>query len=145
MQTTSSFVASASSRLSAMNDEMEAIVVDNGSGVMKAGFSGEDTPRAVFPSCSGSVKNPEWFASQAPNVKADLRESFVGSECQLYRDYLDVVHPITRGVVEDWDALERIWEHIFTHELRVNPETTTLPVRDSSTRIDLSHHRQQLD
>lgn len=121
-----------------MSDEMEAIVIDNGSGVVKAGFAGEDTPRAVFASCAGKVKNPEWFASQAPSqLKAELREreSFVGNECQQYRDYLDIVHPITRGVVEDWDALERIWEHIFTHELRVNPETTTLPVRSVRWRL----------
>jgi len=42
---------------------------------------------------------------------------------------LDVTHPIDRGVVEDWDALERIWEYVFAHELRIDPETCALPVR----------------
>ncbi|DAZ95129.1 TPA: hypothetical protein N0F65_009760 [Lagenidium giganteum] len=118
-----------------MGEDMEAIVLDNGSGSFKAGFAGEDTPRSVFPTCTGKVKNPEWFASQSANLKADLRERefFVGNECQQYREHLEVVHPINRGVVEDWDSLERLWEFIFTHELRVNPETTTLPILCTSS------------
>ncbi|KAF1330803.1 Actin-like protein, partial [Globisporangium splendens] len=121
---------------SEMSDEMEAIVLGNGSGVLKVGLSGEDTPRAVLPACTGKVKNPEWFESTAqlkPDLRGGKRESFVGGECQQFRDYLDVVHPTSRGVVEDWDALERIWEYVFTHELRVNPETTTLPILCTSS------------
>jgi actin beta/gamma 1 len=33
-----------------MQDEIQALVVDNGSGMCKAGFAGDDAPRAVFPS-----------------------------------------------------------------------------------------------
>lgn len=114
-----------------MGDEVEAIVLDNGSGVIKAGFAGEDSPRATFASSAGRVKNAEWFAAQVPSWKAELRdrEVFVGAECQQYRELLDVVHPVNRGVVEDWDALERIWEFVFAQELRVDPETCGLPVR----------------
>ncbi|ETK74768.1 hypothetical protein L915_18499 [Phytophthora nicotianae] len=109
---------------------MEAIVLDNGSGVFKAGYSGEDTPRTTFTTCAGRVKNPEWFASQAPNWKAELRdrETFIGAECQQYRDFLELSNPINRGIVEDWDALERMWEFVFAQELRVDPETAALPV-----------------
>ena len=32
------------------NDEVQALVVDNGSGMCKAGFAGDDAPRSVFPS-----------------------------------------------------------------------------------------------
>ena len=37
--------------------ENEAIVIDNGSYQMKAGFAGDDTPRAVFPSVVGRPKH----------------------------------------------------------------------------------------
>ncbi|KAF9914549.1 actin, partial [Lobosporangium transversale] len=33
-----------------MEDEVAALVIDNGSGMCKAGFAGDDAPRAVFPS-----------------------------------------------------------------------------------------------
>lgn len=34
-------------------DEVSALVIDNGSGMCKAGFAGDDAPRAVFPSVVG--------------------------------------------------------------------------------------------
>jgi actin beta/gamma 1 len=34
-------------------EKVAAVVIDNGSGMCKAGFSGEDEPRAVFPSVVG--------------------------------------------------------------------------------------------
>ena len=36
----------------------QALVVDNGSGMVKAGFAGDDAPRAVFPSIVGRPKHP---------------------------------------------------------------------------------------
>jgi len=37
-------------------DDIAALVVDNGSGVCKAGMAGDDAPRAVFPSIVGRPK-----------------------------------------------------------------------------------------
>ncbi len=31
-----------------MADEVQALVIDNGSGMCKAGFAGDDAPRAVY-------------------------------------------------------------------------------------------------
>ena len=38
-------------------DNVQALVVDNGSGMCKAGFAGDDAPRAVFPSIVGRPKH----------------------------------------------------------------------------------------
>lgn len=35
------------------DDDLAALVIDNGSGMCKAGFAGDDAPRAVFPSLVG--------------------------------------------------------------------------------------------
>ena len=40
------------------DDEVAALVCDNGSGMVKAGFAGDDAPRAVFPSIVGRPKMP---------------------------------------------------------------------------------------
>lgn len=37
--------------------EVSAIVCDNGSGMVKAGFAGDDAPRAVFPSIVGRPRH----------------------------------------------------------------------------------------
>lgn len=46
-----------------MDDEIAALVVDNGSGMCKAGFAGDDAPRAVFPSIVGRPRHQVWFFS----------------------------------------------------------------------------------
>lgn len=38
-------------------DGITGLVIDNGSGMVKAGFAGEDAPRAVFPSLVGRPKH----------------------------------------------------------------------------------------
>ena len=40
-----------------MEDETSALVIDNGSGMCKAGFAGDDAPRAVFPSIVGRPRH----------------------------------------------------------------------------------------
>ena len=47
-----------------MSDEKKSLVIDNGSGMCKAGFSGEDAPRAVFPSIVGRGKYGELTPAQ---------------------------------------------------------------------------------
>ena len=37
-------------------DDIAALVIDNGSGMCKAGFAGDDAPRAVFPALIGRPK-----------------------------------------------------------------------------------------
>lgn len=47
------------------DDETTALVCDNGSGLVKAGFAGDDAPRAVFPSIVG---RPRHQVSQIHNI-----------------------------------------------------------------------------
>ena len=51
------------------DDDVAALVVDNGSGMCKAGFAGDDAPRAVFPSIVGRPRHQVRNA-QPPNTLA---------------------------------------------------------------------------
>ena len=44
-----------------MEDDIAALVVDNGSGMCKAGMAGDDAPRAVFPSIVGRPRHQVQF------------------------------------------------------------------------------------
>jgi len=46
------------------DEEVAALVVDNGSGMCKAGFAGDDAPRAVFPSIVGRPRHQVNFLIQ---------------------------------------------------------------------------------
>jgi actin-related protein len=50
-----------------------------------------------------------------------MLKTYIGDEVPKYGD-LTLKYPIERGLVTDWDAMEKIWHHAFYHELRVAPE-----------------------
>lgn len=97
-------------------EDAQAVVIDNGSGMVKAGFAGDDTPRAVFPSIVGRPK--------VKNVLLGLgnKDAYIGDEAQARRGVLQLRYPIEHGIVLNWDDMEKIWHHTYYNELRVSPE-----------------------
>merc|ERR1719326_2002103 len=92
-----------------------ALVVDNGSGMVKAGFAGDDAPRAVFPSIVGRPLYKVIMGTQA-------KEYYTGDEAIAIRGVLRLNYPIEHGIITSWDDMEKIWHHTFFSELRVSPE-----------------------
>ncbi len=69
----------------------------------------------------------------------NLKDAYVGDECQCMRDLLALKYPIEGGIVTDWNGMEEMWHHTFYNELRVAPEDhpvllTEAIFRDLSSR-----------
>ena len=116
-----------------MEEEVTAVVIDNGSGVCKAGFAGDDAPRAVYSTVVGRPKLPGIM------VGLDQKEVYVGDEAQLKRGVLTIENPIQAGIVKNWDDMEKVWHHTLYSELRVSPEEhpilmTEAPLNPKSNR-----------
>jgi len=117
-----------------MVESEKIIVIDNGSDTIKAGFAGEEHPRAVFSSIVGRPKDSS--AMQGAMQKSE----FIGEEAKARRDVLNLSYPIGTGVVESWDDMEKVWHHTFDDELRVDPAEavgillTEIPVKSKRYR-----------
>ena len=96
-------------------DENAIVIIDNGSGMMKAGIAGEEAPSATFPSIVGRPKNAS--AMQGVTQKSE----YIGDEAQQKRGVLNLKYPISNGIVNDWEDMEKVWHHTFYNELRVTP------------------------
>jgi len=98
------------------NTNNAAIVMDNGTGLVKSGMAGDDAPRCVFPSIVGRPKNESIMLGMGH------KNAYVGDEAQAKRGVLVLKYPIEQGIVTCWEDLEMIWHHSFYNELRITPE-----------------------
>ena len=96
------------------------IVLDNGSGTIRAGFAGEDNPKCYFPSFVGRPKHLRVLAGA---LEGDV---FIGQRAQELRGLLRIRYPLEHGIVTDWDDMERIWEWVYGEGLKTLSEEVSL-------------------
>ncbi|CZS98722.1 actin-71 [Rhynchosporium agropyri] len=92
------------------------IVLDNGSGTIRAGFAGDDLPKCYFPSFVGRPKHLRVLAGA---LEGDV---FIGQRAQELRGLLKIKYPLEHGIVTDWDDMERIWEWVYGEGLKTLSE-----------------------
>jgi hypothetical protein len=122
--------------------EIDVLVLDHGTGFIKAGFAGQDAPRLVIPtlvasqsaasSAFSSSSSSSSSSSDATGASASAQEWIGADALHAYRAAhapdanaddaasFALTCPIERGQITDWDAMQRIWDYIF-RQLRVDP------------------------
>lgn len=85
----------------------QPVVIDNGTGSVKAGFAGDDRPTCVVRNYVGVPKHEKCM------VRSLDGDFFVGKKAEENRGILRLKHPMARGIISDWDDMEKVWTHIY--------------------------------
>ena len=117
-------------------EEQSEIVLDHGTDTIKAGFGGDDAPHAEFSSLVGCSKVPKTSSDSG------IEKVYIGDEAMIKRKLLKLTFPIEHGMITSWDAMEKIWQHTFSNELRVDSEEH--PVLCTETPFTPKQSREKL-
>jgi hypothetical protein len=95
----------------------QSVIIDTSSAFMKAGFGGDDAPRAVFPAIVGRPRHT--------NVMLGMgnKDAYIGDEAQSKRGILTLKYPVQNGIVCNWDD----WEKIIHHSTPKSPYSAWTP------------------
>lgn len=88
----------------------QPVVIDNGSGRLKAGYAGGDRPTVLFDSICGRVKHERVM----PGGALEGCDVLIGDACRKHRGALKLSRPMEAGRVTDWADAERVWAHAYS-------------------------------
>jgi len=116
-------------------DNNPAVVIDNGSGMIKAGIAGDDAPRVYFPSVVGLPKYDKMIGS-------DDKSFYIGQDAINKKGVLTLEYPLENGIVKNWDYMEKIWHYTYYNELKTDPQEqpvllTEAPLNPKKNREDM--------
>lgn len=112
----------------------QPLVLDNGSGTLKAGFSGESAPKTSIYNFVGQPKH------ERSMVGALEGEHLIGADADTNRGLLRLRYPMKHGIVEHWDDMERVWYYLYERELAISSEDhpvllTEAPLNPKQNRL----------
>lgn len=84
---------------------MNALVFDMGTTSTRVGFAGEDAPKSIFPTSYGIDRENNYYIGE--------------SKLNIWRPNMEIKNPMKDGLVNDWDAMEQIWNAAYNDMLRV--------------------------
>jgi len=108
-----------------MSKVLPTLVIETGSCMTKAGFSGDEAPTSVFPTVIG---RPKYKQQLLGGTRSDYN---VGDEDLARVRGINLEYPIKHGIVKNWDDMVKIWHHTFYKELRVDPTEHSVVITGS--------------
>ncbi|XP_001365268.1 actin-related protein T2 isoform X2 [Monodelphis domestica] len=116
--------------------ETPAVIFDNGSGLCKAGVSGEIGPRHVITTVVG---HPRY---KMGNSEQNQKLYYVGEEALYKGESLFLQNPIERGIITMWDDMEQLWRHLFDWELGI--KSSERPVLMTEPSLNPRNNREKM-
>ena len=121
------------------------IIIDIGSGEIKAGFSGEEKPKVTFNNYFGEPKYKKIIRT-FDNETKEKTEQYIGEDCDKDLGLIKLRYPVIHGSFENESDILTIFSHIFTklglnsQEIKEHPVLITEPILNpSKNREQITH------
>uniref|UniRef100_A0AAZ3RHY5 Actin-like 6A n=1 Tax=Oncorhynchus tshawytscha TaxID=74940 RepID=A0AAZ3RHY5_ONCTS len=128
-------------------DEVGALVFDIGSYTVRAGYAGEDCPKADFPTVIGVTLDREDGSTPMETDGGDKGKQgtnyFIDTnQLRVARENMEVMSPLKNGMIEDWDSFQAILDH--TYKMHFKSEPSMHPVLMSEASWNTRAKREKL-
>ncbi|XP_057605578.1 actin-like protein 6B isoform X3 [Hippopotamus amphibius kiboko] len=106
-----------------LKNEVGALVFDIGSFSVRAGYAGEDCPKADFPTTVGLLAAEEGGGLELDGEKEKKGKIFHIDTNALHvpRDGAEVMSPLKNGMIEDWECFRAILDHTYSKHVKSEP------------------------
>lgn len=137
---------------SASSSSTAPLVLDCGSGNCKVGYANASLPSHCFPSFIGRPKYADVLDSSSSTSTSSgmedcrmegVKDYYVGAEAQAMRGVVSLEYPIRRGIVTDWDMMEKLWEYSLYTALDIGREESLPPVLLAEAPLTSEKDREQ--
>lgn len=112
-----------------------ALVIDIGTGLIKAGWAGEDTPRTIQPTVVARVKKFRGEVTGPSGQGYDDQEFLTGTHAiravAEHPDDLELAFPVEHQEIVDWSAVTQTLEYLYAHEFQVDSDKHPVVIVDS--------------
>ena len=90
-----------------MNSSSPCVILDNGTGYLKAGFPFENIPSQVIPALVGRPMLR--YEEHIENFS--IKPVMIGDEVIPVRSLLEIKHPMKEGIIQDKEEMELLWRY----------------------------------
>jgi actin-related protein len=122
-----------------------ALVLDIGHYSIRAGYAGEDSPKAEIPSMVGYINE----ANENGGMEVDgtpsppKRKNFIGTtSIHVPRKNMEVTTFLKDGMIEDWDLFEEMLDNIYSRHIK--SDASLHPVLMSEASWNVRQKREKI-
>ena len=114
------------------------IIIDIGSGEVKAGFSGEEKPKVIFKNYIGEPKFKRVLRT-FNNEKQEKSESYMGEDCDKYMGLIKLRFPVKHGQFQNDQDILTVFNHLYSklginsQEIKEHPVLVSEPLLNPYT------------
>ena len=127
-------------------DEVGALVLDIGHYSIRAGYAGEDAPKAEIPSTVGvfneTTSSNGMEVDGQPTVTSERKYFIDTTAIHVPRKGVEMTTFLKDGMVEDWDLFENILDHTYQKHIMSDP--TLHPVLMSEASWNVRQKREKI-